>query len=206
MPFVIVQRVKSLLTAVFTVMAICMAIIPSAYSDASNASSGDETSNSVSAEQAQQEALKELSEISNGLQQLKRNVIELNSGLREMEEKLLFPSSTKYSVFVSLSSGTFFTLESVKLKLDGEFVATHMYSESQRQSLSRGGVQKLYITNLSQGNHTATAFFTGVGPNGRAYKLAQTLEFEKGDTGEYLELSIGDDASSQEPIVRMKQW
>ncbi len=156
--------------------------------------------------QSQQQALITLKSISKGIQSLKSDVITLNNDLRSMEETLLFPSSTKYSVFVSMSSGQFFTLESIKLKLDGKLVATHIYSEAQRQSLARGGIQKLYITNLNEGKHTATAFFTGLGPNGRAYKIANTIDFEKDDSGEYLELAIRDDGEAQEPAVYLKQW
>ncbi|TQV76937.1 AraC family transcriptional regulator [Aliikangiella marina] len=154
----------------------------------------------------QQEALETLRGISMGIQSLKDDVVTLNKDLRLMEEKLLFPSSTKYSVFVSMNSGLFFTLESVKLKIDGRLVATHIYSDKQREALARGGIHKLYITNLNQGKHTATAFFTGLGPNGRAYKLAKSLDFEKTDSGEYLELAVRDDGQAQEPVVFIKQW
>ncbi|MEM9102315.1 MAG: AraC family transcriptional regulator [Pseudomonadota bacterium] len=152
------------------------------------------------------EAIATLKRISGELQALKSDVVTLNKDLRVMEEKLLFPSSTKYSVFVSMSSGQFFTLESVKLKLNGKLVTTHLYSESQREALSRGGVQRLYVTNINEGKHTATAFFTGIGPNGRTYKRAQSLDFVKGPGSEYLELIVSDNGSTQEPQFRMKQW
>jgi hypothetical protein len=175
-----------------------------------SANTSAETSNNETAsskkKQSQEEALSTLKGLSKGIQSLKSEVVDLSNNLRVMEEKLLFPSSTKYSVFVSTSLGQFFTLESVKLKLDGKLVATHVYSKTQRQSMTRGGIQKLYITNLNQGIHHATAFFTGLGPNGRAYKLGKTLEFEKGSAGEYLELALRDNGDTQEPIVYVKQW
>jgi hypothetical protein len=148
----------------------------------------------------------EIKRVSKNIQELKRQVIDLNKELRLMEEKLLFPSSTKYTVFVSLSSGQFFTLDGVKLKIDEKMVASHIYSEKQRQALIRGGVQKLYITNLNEGAHSATLFFTGVGPNGRDYKRASTIDFEKGPAGEYLEVAISDDSVAQEPVFGIKQW
>ena len=77
---------------------------------------------------------------------------------------------------------------------------------SKREAMMRGGIQKLYITNLNEGKHTATAFFTGIGPNGRPYKRAKNLVFEKGPGAEYLEIAIGDEGASQEPVFRMKQW
>lgn len=148
----------------------------------------------------------EIKKISKYVQALKTEVIDLNHDLRLMEEQLLFPSSTKYTIFVSHSSGQFFTLESIKLKLDGKLVATHIYSEKQRQAMLRGGVHRMYMTNLNEGKHTATAFFTGIGPNGREYKRATNIEFEKGAVGKYLELAIGDDALKQEPVFAIKQW
>jgi hypothetical protein len=153
-----------------------------------------------------QDANTEIKKASKDIQDLKRQVIDLNKDLRLMEEKLLFPSSTKYSVFISLSSGHFFTLESIKLKLDDKFVAANIYSEKQRQALIRGGVQKFYITNLNEGKHSATLFFTGIGPSGRDYKRASTIEFEKGPAGEYLEVAISDDSVTQEPVFSVKQW
>lgn len=150
--------------------------------------------------------MNELKAISNNIQTLKSDVIELNKDLRQMEEKLLFPSNTRFSVFVSLTTGQFFQLESVKLKLDGKLVSTQMFSEKQRAALSRGGIHKLYVTNLNEGLHTATAFFTGVGPEGRPYKRAASIEFEKGIGSEYLELAVVDDGATQEAVFQMKRW
>lgn len=155
---------------------------------------------------AEQQALREVEAISQDIQSLKSRVIELNKDLRLMEEKLLFPSSTLYSVFVSLYSGRFFELEAIKFKLDGNLVASHLYSSKQRQALARGGVHRLLVTNLSEGKHNATAFFTGIGSNGRAYKRAVTLDFNKDAGSEYLEIAIRDDGTIQEPAFELRQW
>lgn len=152
------------------------------------------------------EAREEVKKISKDVQELKMEVIELNKDLRLMEEELLFPSSTKYTVFLSVSSAQFLVLESVKLKLDGRLVATHIYSEKQRQALLRGGIHRLYVTNLNEGKHSATAFFTGIGPGGRAYKRAVSIDFEKSSVGKYLELAVGDDRTNQEPTFTIRQW
>jgi len=144
--------------------------------------------------------------VSEEIQSLKKNVVTLNKDLRMIEEALLFPSSTKYTVFLSLDSGQFFTLESVKLKIDRKLVTSHVYSNRQRNALSRGGIQKLHVTNLSEGKHSATAFFTGLGPNGRPYKRATTTEFEKGRGSQFLELAVSDDESAKEPVFAVKQW
>jgi hypothetical protein len=153
-----------------------------------------------------EEAAQELRRLSRELQALKTEVIEINHELRLLEEQLLFPSSTKYTVFVSLSSGQFFELESVKLQINGRVVATHVYSDRQRRALLRGGTHRLYVTNLAPGTHTATAFFTGVGSGGRPYRRATTIDFKKGDNSGYLEIAVGDDQRQQEPVFAIKQW
>ena len=152
------------------------------------------------------QALATVTQLSKEIQQLKANVVDLNKDLRLMEEELLFPSSTQASVFVSVDSGEFFTLESIKIKLDGNIIASHLYSDKQRQALARGGIQRLHMTNLNNGLHTLSAFFTGLGPNGRPYKRATELQFSKGKGSQYIELAIVDDYAKQEPVFTIKQW
>lgn len=153
-----------------------------------------------------QRALDSVKVLSKEIQGLKKSVVDLNKDLQLMEEELLFPSSTQLSLFVSLDIGQYFTLESIKVKLNGKQVATHLYSDKQRQALARGGVQRLYITNLNLGKHTIAAFFTGIGPNGRPYKRATELEFQKKQGSQYLELAIIDDSAKQEAKFTIKQW
>jgi hypothetical protein len=157
-------------------------------------------------QQNAQRALDSVKVLSKEIQGLKKSVVDLNKDLQLMEEELLFPSSTQLSLFVSLDIGQFFTLESIKVKLNGKQVATHLYSDKQRQALARGGVQRLYITNLNLGKHTIAAFFTGIGPNGRPYKRATELEFQKKQGSQYLELAIIDDSAKQEAKFTIKQW
>ena len=65
------------------------------------------------------------------IQELKQSVIALNKDLRVLEEDLLFPANTQLNVFVSLDVGKFFTLESVKMKLNGKAVASHIYTDKE---------------------------------------------------------------------------
>lgn len=175
--------------------------------EAENWSEGESIEfSSESADVMSRDALTEVRKISANIQSLKKDVITLNKDLKLMEETLLFPSSTRLSIFVTVNSGQFFTLESVKFKLDGEFVATHVYSDKQRRALLRGGVQKLYMTNLNEGKHTATAFFTGLGPGEREYKRAANLDFKKNPGSQYLELVVTDDETTQEPVFEFRQW
>jgi len=52
------------------------------------------------------------------VQDLKKQVLDLNRDLFLLEEELLFPSNTQTAVFISMDVGEFFGLDSVELKID----------------------------------------------------------------------------------------
>ncbi len=153
-----------------------------------------------------EKAMQEVQRLSGDIQQLKQRVITLNKDLQVMEEALLFPTNSQFSVFVSVEGGAFFTLESIRLVINDRQVASHLYSARQREALQRGGVQKLFMTNLSEGKHQITAFFTGVGPNGRATKRAAELTLDKGKASQFIELTIADNSARQEAVFNIRQW
>lgn len=139
------------------------------------------------------------SSLAEEIQEIKASVIDLNRDLLILEENLLFPAQTQISVFVSLDTGKYFKLDAVELKLDGETVTTHLYTDQQISALERGGLQKLYMGNIKTGPHQLIALFTGYGPENREYRRAAELNFEKGTATALLEIKITDNASTQQP-------
>lgn len=133
------------------------------------------------------------------IEDLKKALIALNRDLFILEEDLLFPSSTQVAVYLSLDVGEYFKLDAVELKIDDETVTHYLYTARQVDALSRGGVQKLYVGNVAQGQHEISAFYTGFGPEGRPFKRAVALNFDKGSDAKALELQIIDDTTSQQP-------
>ena len=91
--------------------------------------------------------------LSLSVEELKKQVIRLNRDLFILEEDLLYPASTQFAVFLSLDTGEFLKLDSVKLKVNDETVAAHLYTERQARALQRGGMQRLHIGNLKTGEH-----------------------------------------------------
>jgi hypothetical protein len=144
--------------------------------------------------------------LSGEIQELKTSVIALNKDLRVLEEDLLFPADTQLNVFVSLDVGKFFTLESVKLNLDGKEVASHIYTDKELVALEKGGIQKLHMANLSIGEHHLSAIFTGIGPNGREYKRGTTRKINKENGPKYVELKIADSSMKLQPEFSVKEW
>lgn len=133
------------------------------------------------------------------LEDIKTALVELKRDLVVLEEDLLFPASSQVAVFVSMDIGEFFQLDSVTLKLNGKEVAHHLYTERQVDALYRGGVQRLFVGNVKQGENRVTAFFTGRGPSGRDYRRATTIPFDKSFEPVFVELKIGDSTAKYQP-------
>jgi hypothetical protein len=144
--------------------------------------------------------------LDNRIQDAKADVIQLNRDLMVLEEELLFPANTQVAVFVSMDVGKMFSLDSVRVKLDGKDVAAYLYTPAEVQALHRGGVQRLYIGNLKAGPHEIVAFFTGKGPHDRDYKRGATIKIEKGTDPKYVELQIKDSTGKLQPEFEVKVW
>jgi hypothetical protein len=133
------------------------------------------------------------------MEDVKKALLELKRDLVILEEDLLFPASSQVSVFLSMDMGEFFQLDAVTLKLNGREVTHHLYTEKQVDALHRGGVQKLFVGNVNQGDNEVTAFFTGRGPSGRDFRRATTVEFEKGFEPTFIALAITDETADYQP-------
>ena len=140
------------------------------------------------------------------IQNLKKDVVDLNKDLFVLEEELLFPANTQVAVFISMDVGEFFAIDNVTLKIDQKEVANYLYTPREAEALLKGGVHRLYLGNLKVGDHELVAFFTGKGPNDRDYKRGATLRFEKGIGAKYLELKINDRQRKQQPEFEIKDW
>ncbi len=145
-------------------------------------------------------------ELQQSIQDLKKDVLKLNRSLFILEEDLLFPSNTQFSVFLSMDSGKLFTLDSVQLKIDNKVSANHLYTEREIEALRRGGIQRLYLGNLASGEHEIIATFTGKGPENRDYRIAEAVQIEKGSDPQFIELQVIDDTSKEQPELRSKVW
>jgi hypothetical protein len=137
--------------------------------------------------------------VADQLQQLRKEVVALNRDLFVLEEDLLFPSSTQVVVYLAMDVGKYFNLDAVELKIDDKMVTYHLYTEKQIQALFKGGVQKLHIDNLAQGEHQLSAFFIGKGPQNRDYKRATSITFTKTAEPKSLQLNIIDSSVKQQP-------
>lgn len=140
------------------------------------------------------------------IEALKKEVLSLNRDLFILEEDLLFPSNTQFSIFLSMDSGALFSLDSVQLKIDDKNIANHLYTERELAALKRGGVQRLYIGNLPSGEHEIVAIFTGIGPKGRDYRRGESIVIEKTTEPQFVEFMIADDTGKEQPEFNVRVW
>ncbi|MCH7820704.1 MAG: AraC family transcriptional regulator [Proteobacteria bacterium] len=144
--------------------------------------------------------------IDENVQDLKKEVLDLNRDLFLLEEDLLFPANSQVAFFISMDIGEYFELDSVNIKIDGKEVANYLYTEREVGALMRGGVQRVHMANLKTGDHELTAVFTGKGPHTRDYRRGATMIFNKGIGAKYLELEITDRVRKQQPEFVIKEW
>ena len=140
------------------------------------------------------------------IQDVKKQVLDLNRDLFVLEEELLFPANTQIAVFLSVDVGKLFALESVQVKLDDKIIANYLYTERESEALKRGGVHRVYMGNLRTGKHELVALFTGKGPHNRDYRRGTTLVFEKSTEPKFIELQIKDRTQTLQPEFQVKEW
>lgn len=140
------------------------------------------------------------------LENLKKEVLSVNRDLFILEEDLLFPASTQVAIYLSVDVGQFFALDNVKVKIDDEDVSHHLYTENDIDALHRGAIQKLFLDNLSTGEHQIVAIVIGTGPHNREYRKAIAFDFEKGSEAKALEIQIRDDSSKLQPRLEIVEW
>src|SRR5262245_29551992 len=62
------------------------------------------------------------------IQEVKSDALGIAAELNRLEEKLLYPSDTHVSLFVSLPQAAKFRLDAVEVVVDGKSVAHHLYT------------------------------------------------------------------------------
>ena len=113
------------------------------------------------------------------VQEIKSDVLAIATELRQLEEKLLYPSDTQVAVFISLAEGDSVELDSVKIRIDGEPVARHIYSFKELEALRKGGVQRIYTGNLPTGEHRIEVSMAGALANESRFEETESFLFQK---------------------------
>jgi hypothetical protein len=114
------------------------------------------------------------------VQEIKSDVLDISSELRNLEERLLYPSGTQLAIFVAIEEEEDFRLDAVKLEINGELATHHIYSFNELEALQKGGVQKAYTGNVVTGNHELRVTVIGKTDGGEDFSHSDTFSFSKG--------------------------
>jgi hypothetical protein len=137
------------------------------------------------------------------VQEIKTDVLSIAAQLSLLEEKLLYPSTTQVSVFVSLESGEKYRLDSLEIQLGGEAVTHHLYTFKVLEALQKGGVQRIYTGNIKSGEHDLQVLLTGKTAGGADLRRTESFKFSKDVGPKMVEIHL---AGSGAQTITLKDW
>ena len=152
---------------------------------------------------AQQNDQQQLRGLDEQVQEVKSDILNISQELSRLEEKLLYPSGTQVSIFVALAKDDQMRLDAVRLQIDGQLVAHHIYSAKELEALRKGGVQRLYIGNVATGDHKLEVLVDAKLDSGANFNRTENFTFRKEVKPKLVGLTLAGSGSS--PIA-LGEW
>lgn len=128
------------------------------------------------------------------VQEIKGDALSISAELAKLEEKLLYPSNTEVSLFVSLKTGETFRLDSVDIQVDGKPVTHYLYTLKELEALRKGGVQKIYTGNFRTGDHELDVQVSGKTSGGADFKRSGHFTMSKDVAPKIVEVSLASES------------
>jgi hypothetical protein len=139
------------------------------------------------------------------VQEVKSDVLSIAQELNRLEEKLLYPSGTQVAIFIALAKGDQMRLDAVRLQIDGQLVAHHIYSFKELEALRKGGVQRIYVGNVATGEHKLEVLVDGKLEGGADFSRTENFTFRKEVKPKMVELTLAGPRSGNTPIALGEQ-
>ncbi len=139
------------------------------------------------------------------IQEIKSDALRMSAEMSQLEEKLLYPSGTQVAIFVALAKGDTMRLDAVRLQIDGQIVAHYIYSAKELQALRKGGVQRIYVGNVSTGDHKLDVLVDGKLEGGADFSRTGEFTFRKEVKPKLVGLTLAGPRSSNIPIT-LGEW
>ena len=123
------------------------------------------------------------------VQEIKSDVLSISAELNLLEEKLLYPSNTQVSFFVSVAQDAAFQPDAIHITLDNKDVAHYIYSFKEVEALQKGGVQRVFTGNVRTGEHNLQVKV--IGKDGGSKKTdTATHSVNKGIGPQFVEIRL----------------
>jgi hypothetical protein len=151
---------------------------------------------------AETSSKEQMQSLDNQVQEIKSDVLSIAAELSRLEEKLFYPSNTQVSVFVSLAEGEPLRLDWVRIGIDGQPVAHHIYTFKELEALQKGGVQRIYTGNVPTGEHRLEVSMAGALAGGGELDGTRSFSFRK----EVEPKLVGIVLTGQGTHIRLGEW
>ena len=139
----------------------------------------------------------EMRSLDEQVQEIKSDVLGIAADLTRLEEKLLYPSNTQFSVFVSIASGETFRLDAMRIDVDGKLATQYVYGFKELDALQHGGVQRIFTGNFPTGAHEIAVSVNGKTQSDKAFNHTETFAFSKGVEPKLLGITLAGPESIQ---------
>jgi len=130
-------------------------------------------------EQQQQNEQQQMRGLDEQVQEIKSDALSIAQELNRLEEKLLYPSGTQVAIFIAVAKGDMMRLDAVRLQIDGQLVAHHIYSFKELEALRKGGVQRIYVGNVATGDHQLEVLIDGKLEDGADFSRTESFNVRK---------------------------
>lgn len=159
----------------------------------------------LAAEPAQEISAPAAISLDEQVQEIKSDVLAIAAELNNLEERLLYPSNTQVSIFVSLAEGQPVELASARVSIDGELVAQHVYSFKEVEALGKGGVQRIYTGNVQTGEHRLEVMIAGTRGAGKDFETVESFVFVKEVDPKLVGITLTGDSAGTATIA-IRSW
>jgi hypothetical protein len=136
------------------------------------------------------------------VQDIKSDVLSIAQEMSRLEEKLLYPSETQVAIFVALTKDDLMRLDAVRIQIDGHLVVHYIYSFKELEALRKGGVQRIYIGNVTTGDHQIEVLVDGKTEGGADFSRTEHFTFRK----EVKPKLVGLTLSSGNTPIALGEW
>ncbi|RZU37035.1 hypothetical protein EV700_2902 [Fluviicoccus keumensis] len=140
------------------------------------------------------------------LQDLKSDILNLNREITQLESELLYPSSST-AILVGINAGSRLRLVDINVSVDDQNVGYHAYSEQETAALGKGGLHRVYMGNVTSGQHVLKAVINAYDARGKDFQRTVTYTFNKGSLRKIVEVKAAEDPSGAQPAVfTFNEW
>jgi len=152
---------------------------------------------------AQQNDQQQMRGLDEQVQNIKSDVLSIAAELNQLEEKLLYPSETQVAIFVAMAKDDQLRLDAVRIQIDGHLVAQYIYSFKELEALRKGGVQRIYVGNVTTGDHQLEVLVDGKLESGADFSHTERFTFHKEVKPKMVGLTLA--GSGNNPIA-LGEW